>query len=82
MKTPEEHHVNCPMTRTVWNSKEGLHWIAEIQHDAREGMVPVEDVRPLIGHVTQTLNLWPGAKQDVVSSLEFLRAKHPDLFTL
>jgi len=62
--------------------------IAEIQRDAREGMVaiesvrptimvPIEDVRPAIT-LLATLNFHYGERADLLAAL---RAKHPELFT-
>ena len=62
MKTPAQWMFKYPELL----SKE---LIAEIQRDAREGMVPVEDVKPLIGK-------WipPKVLADAI-------AKYPNLFT-
>lgn len=51
--------------------------LGEIQREAREGMVPVEDIRPLISWATESS--W--SKKEKFAVLETLRAKDPNLFT-
>lgn len=66
--------------------------IAEIQRDAREGTVPVEDVRLLIDGLTQIASFPEGQHVDSTfdepvaagharMTLIDFRAKHPNLFT-
>lgn len=76
-----------------WHKDAATELVAEIQRDAREGMidrklaqetlekametmVPVEDLRPLLSLVSQTV--WP--LSDVLDAVVKLRAKHPNLF--
>ena len=51
--------------------------MAEIQAYARAGMVPIEDVRPVILLICK--DVWP--LSDLGDHLLKLRAKHPNLFT-
>ena len=67
MKTPAQWKFKYPELP----SKE---LIAEIQRDAREGMVLVEDVKPLC---TVALSTLPESSETV----QTFRAKHPNLFT-
>lgn len=53
--------------------------IAEIQRDAREGMVPMEDVKQLVDVVEWEGGHHPGGV--VETAVKSLRAKHPNLFT-
>lgn len=71
MKTPSEHFDQWP----AWSDLDTkLAFIAEIQRDAREGMVDAHDI------VMMTATLEDFVRQYGME-LELLRAKHPNLFT-
>lgn len=65
-----------------------IHLIAEIQRDAREGMVPVDDFRSLVEAIrsvatgeNQVANDDTEALAWITKRIDALRAKHPNLFT-
>lgn len=68
MKRPEEHYINCPITR---HSNEMLHWIKQIQQDARNDIFNIEEelsaayvrLRKLIGQEAFNTPFAPTAEQ-------------------
>ena len=62
--------------------------IADIQRDAREGMVPADDLRSLVEAIrsvstgdNQVVNDDTEALNWITKRIDALRAKHPNLFT-
>lgn len=53
--------------------------IADIQRDARDGMVEANDVKPMVDAICWVAEHRPGGV--IESALIALRAKHPNLFT-
>ena len=106
MSTPEQHAYFCELYEALFKdckvgnplatngeiAKRFNVIIADIQRDAREGMVPVEDVISLVNalhviaafseglEVTSSFDE-PGSANLARIALEPLRAKHPNLFT-
>lgn len=78
MKTPEHWGQFIADSEVMQSRAETVKFAAtiaaEIQRDAREGMVPYEDVRVLVGAFTDP-------SQDGDDFIEAFRTKHPNLFT-
>lgn len=91
MKTPQDWATAWIIRQEEFSSyaKDGLvaeSFIAEIQRDAREGMVPQDDVLELLLPVTKALQHAGDITHEnrigwALQAIEAFEQKHPNLFT-